>query len=62
MLVEVEIITTVMTHEYGTLSTGDILRCSKEYADFLVNDACAAKHKAKPVEKPIEPPVNKAKK
>jgi 7-keto-8-aminopelargonate synthetase-like enzyme len=68
MLVEVEIITTVITQQFGTLSTGTILRCDKAFADHLVNDANAAKYKLavkpaeKTVEKSTEPPVNKAKK
>jgi len=43
-MVEVEILGCVMTAQYGVLSTGDILRTSKEYAAHLVNDCAAAKY------------------
>lgn len=45
-MVEVEIITTCITSQYGTLKTGDVLRCPKEFADHLVKDAMAAKYRA----------------
>lgn len=43
-MVEVEILGCVMTAQYGTLSTGDILRTSEEFAAHLVNDCAAAKY------------------
>ena len=55
-LVEVEITGMVITHRYGTLQTGTILRTDKEYADHLVNDCVAAKYTAK-VDAPIAPPA-----
>lgn len=42
-LVEVEIVTQVITARYGTLSTGDILKTDQAYADHLVNDCKGAK-------------------
>lgn len=56
---------TVITNQYGTLSDGDLLRCSHEFAKHLVNDCNAAEYvKAKEVEpeasKP-KPPAKKAK-
>ncbi|WP_395007295.1 hypothetical protein [Undibacterium sp.] len=45
-MVEVEITGLVITAQYGTLKTGDILRCPKEFADHLVKDAMAAKYRA----------------
>lgn len=43
--VEVEITSaTVVTSQYGTLSLGDKLRTSKEFAKHLVDDAKAAKY------------------
>lgn len=56
---------TVITNQYGTLSDGDLLRCSPEFAKHLVNDCNAAEYvKAKEVEpeqhKP-KPPVKKTK-
>lgn len=44
MSVEVKIKGQVITAQYGTLGTGDILRCSQEFADHLVNDCCAAEY------------------
>ena len=50
MLVEVEILGCVVTAQYGTLATGDIIRTSAEFAAHLVDDCGAAKYvKAKPV-------------
>lgn len=43
-LIEVEILTTTITGQYGTLAQGDILRTSPEFARHLVKDACAAKY------------------
>ena len=49
MLVEVEILGCVITAQYGTLSTGDILRTDAAFAAHLVNDCAAAKYaQAKP--------------
>lgn len=48
-MVEVEILGCVMTTQYGTLSTGDILRTDAAFAAHLVNDCNAAKYtQAKP--------------
>lgn len=43
-LVEVEILTTAITPQYGTLSQGTILRTSSAFAKHLVEDAGAAKY------------------
>jgi hypothetical protein len=43
-LIEVEILTTTITGQYGTLAQGDILRTSPEFARHLVKDAMAAKY------------------
>lgn len=43
-LVEVEILTTAITAQYGTLSQGTILRTSSAFAKHLVEDAGAAKY------------------
>lgn len=42
--VEVEILTQTITSQYGTLSQGDRLRTSPEFARHLVKDAGAAKY------------------
>jgi hypothetical protein len=44
MLVEVEITSQAITAQYGTLSTGDILRTDAEFAKHLVEDCGAAKY------------------
>lgn len=45
-----------MTSQYGTLSTGDILRTSKEFAAHLVDDCAAAKYvQAKEPAEPVAP-------
>ncbi len=50
-MVEVEILGCVMTAQYGTLSTGDLLRTSEAFAKHLVEDCAAAKYtQAMPVE------------
>lgn len=43
-LVEVEILGQVITAQYGTLSTGDILRTDAAFAKHLVDDCSAAKY------------------
>ena len=43
-MVEVEILGCVMTAQYGTLSTGDILRTNEAFAAHLVKDCGAAKY------------------
>ena len=59
-MVEVEILGCVMTAQYGTLSTGDILRTSAEFAAHLVDDCAAAKYtKAKPPVEVDEPKTKK---
>lgn len=47
--VQVKIRTTVVTHQYGTLSTGDILRTNTEFARHLVEDCAAADYITAPV-------------
>lgn len=58
-LIEVEILGQVITAQYGTLSTGDILRTDAAFAAHLVDDCSAAKYtqaKAAPAEPaPAEP-------
>lgn len=53
-MVEIEILGMVITHQYGVLNTGDILRTDAEFAEHLVDDCKAAKYKAIPV--PAEDP------
>jgi hypothetical protein len=48
-LVQVEILGLVVTHRYGSLKTGDILRTDAAYAKHLVEDCAAAKY-VQPVE------------
>lgn len=48
-LVEVEILGSVVTQQYGTLKTGDILRTDAAFAKHLVEDAFAAKYVTKAV-------------
>ncbi len=43
-LIEVEITGQVITAQYGTLSTGDILRTDAAFAKHLVDDCNAAKY------------------
>ena len=47
-LVEVEILTQAITAQYGTLSAGDILRTTPEFARHLVDDAQAARYTTPP--------------
>jgi hypothetical protein len=44
-MVEVEILGQVITHQYGTLNTGDVLRTTPEFAKHLVEDCSAAKYR-----------------
>lgn len=46
--VEVEITGQAITAQYGTLSTGTILRTTREFAKHLVEDCAAAKYCKKP--------------
>jgi hypothetical protein len=43
-MVEVKIQGQAITHQYGTLNTGDILRTSEEFAAHLVNDCKVAEY------------------
>ena len=52
--VDVEILGQVITAQYGTLSTGDVLRTSPEFAKHLVEDCAAAKYR-KPVTQSVVP-------
>ncbi len=62
-MVEVEILGCVMTAQYGVLSTGDILRTSKEFAAHLVDDCGAAKYtQAAPEADAAEPDAPKKRK
>jgi hypothetical protein len=45
-MVEVEIIGMVITAQYGTLNTGDVLRTNAEFAKHLVEEAKAARYRA----------------
>lgn len=56
-MIEVEITGLVITAQYGTLKTGDILRCPKDFADHLVKDAMAAKYVQAPEAKKEPEPV-----
>lgn len=55
-MVEVEILVLTITHQYGALAAGDILRTSAEFAAHLVDDCKAAKYTASsiPAEDPPE--------
>lgn len=44
-MVDVEIIGMVVTHQYGTLNTGDVLRTDEAFAKHLVEDCAAAKYR-----------------
>jgi hypothetical protein len=43
-LVQVKILGTAMTAQYGTLSTGDVLRTNAEFAKHLVEDCHVAEY------------------
>lgn len=47
-MIEVEILGIVVTHQYGTLNTGDVLRADPAFARHLVEDCGAAKYRAQP--------------
>ena len=51
-MIEVEILGIVVTHQYGTLNTGDVLRTDPEFARHLVQDCGAAKYRDAP--QPVE--------
>lgn len=51
--VEIEITGMAITHRYGTLNTGTVLRTDSDYAAHLVNECGAAKYiTAAPVVEP----------
>ena len=54
-MVEVEILGQVITSQYGTLNTGDILRTNEAFAKHLVDDCAAAKYCNKVEQKAGEP-------
>jgi hypothetical protein len=54
-MIDVEILGQVITHQYGTLNTGDVLRTSPEFAKHLVEDCGAAKYRAAPEDQDAEP-------
>lgn len=59
--IEVEILGLTITHQYGVLNTGDILRTNAEFARHLVEDACAAKYtQAQPAKPELSAPAGKA--
>lgn len=45
-MIEVEILGIVVTHQYGTLNTGDVLRTDPGFARHLVEDCSAAKYRS----------------
>lgn len=62
-MVDVEIIGMVVTHQYGTLTTGAVLRTDEAFAKHLVEDCGAAKYRMPPsadahaaVTAPAKPP------
>jgi hypothetical protein len=54
-MVEVEILGQVITHRYGTLNSGDVLRTDLEFAKHLVEDCSAAKYRKANSEQGSEP-------
>jgi len=54
-MVEVEILGQVITHQYGTLNTGDVLRTDAAFAKHLVEDCGAAKYRNPPTEAAADP-------
>lgn len=50
-LVQVKILGTAMTAQYGTLSTGDVLRTNAEFAKHLVEDCHVAEYTKAPATK-----------
>jgi hypothetical protein len=57
-MVEVVIQGIVVTHQYGTLNTGDVLRTDPEFAKHLVEDCGAAKYREAPDEQTGSPEAN----
>ena len=47
-LIEVEITGQAITAQYGTLSAGDVLRTTPEFARHLVEECAAAKYRGAP--------------
>jgi len=47
-MIEVEILGIVVTHQYGTMNTGDVLRTDPDFARHLVEDCGAAKYRNQP--------------
>lgn len=45
-IVQVKILKTIVSSQYGALSYGDVLRCGAAYARHLVEDLAAAKYLA----------------
>ncbi len=43
-LVQLKILKTIVSSQYGALSYGDVLRCGEAYARHLVEDLAAAKY------------------
>lgn len=59
-MVKVKILGSVVTQQYGTLKTGDILATSEDFARHLVNDCNAAEYlkveaKQELISKPAKP-------
>lgn len=61
-LVQVKIRGMVMTHRYGTLSAGDVLRTDAAFAKHLVEDCAAAEYIAAPAPEEAAPKELKPKK
>jgi hypothetical protein len=59
-MTEVEILGIVVTHQYGTLNTGDVLRTDPAFARHLVEDCGAAKYRAQSEEASAEPAADTA--
>lgn len=58
--VEVEILGQVITSQYGTLNTGDVVRTSPEFAKHLVEDCAAAKYRNAPSDDVKPPPKSQS--
>lgn len=43
-IVELKILKTIVSSQFGALSYGDVLRCGEAYARHLVEDLAAAKY------------------
>jgi len=61
-LVQIKITGMVITHRYGTLSAGDLLRTDAAFAKHLVEDCAAAEYIARPAPVQAEVQPTKAKK